>query len=77
MQPLTSAQVEDPACVETVCGAPSTVDTTKDVVVEHSDAVCVSHLVGSDSMSKVGMRSLPTLVPRRDKSRRFLTIDEL
>lgn len=62
MHPLTSAQVDDPTCVETVFGAPSTVDTTKDVVVEQIDAVCVSHLVASGSEGKVGMWSLPTLV---------------
>lgn len=55
MQPLTSAQVKGPTCVETVRGAPSVVDTTKDVVVEHTDAVWVSHLVGSGSEGKVGM----------------------
>ena len=61
--PRISVQAGGGTVDEIVSMAPlSTVDTTYEVVVAQSSAVCVSQSVGSGSEGKVGMLSEPTLL---------------
>lgn len=59
--PRSPAQVGGSTLEDAVVGEPLTVNTMKDVVVEHMEAVFVSHSVGLGPGGNVGMWSGPTL----------------